>query len=91
MGDRRQKKRVKAAAEPSRPDVFAEYRLNAAEFDVDWGKGQGAITKQHIVYMHIRHIPSGRVVSGKIGTTKKGAESQRDKLLRTLLQSFRRR
>lgn len=91
MGDRRPKKRVKAAAEPSRPDVFAEFGLTAAEFEVDAGKGQGAITKQHIVWMHVRHKASGRVVSGKIGSTKKGYDRQHDELLRALLQSFRRR
>jgi hypothetical protein len=91
MGDRRPKRRATPAAVPARPDVFAEYAMDATEFEVESGKGQGAITKQHIVWMRVRHKASGRVVSGKIGSTKKGFDRQHDELLRALLRSFRRR
>jgi hypothetical protein len=92
MGDRRPKKRdrTQPSSQPPRRDVFAEYGLSHADFDVESGRGKSFLSGQRIVWMTIKHLPSGRSVSGKIGTTKKGADLQRDELLRILLQSFRR-
>lgn len=89
MGSRRPGKR---AGQPSGggPDVFAELGLDAADFDVQSGRGKSFLSGQRIVFMSVTHRPTGRKVSGKIGTTKKGADRQRDVLLRTLLRSFHR-
>jgi hypothetical protein len=90
MGDRRPKKRVRAADPPARPDVFAECGLSYADFDVQSGRGKSFLSGQRVVFMTVTHLPTGRTVSGKIGTTKKGADRQHDELLRSLLRSFRR-
>jgi hypothetical protein len=92
MGDRRPKKRPKKQTgdQPARPDVFAECGLNYADFDVASGGGKSFLSGQRIVWMTVTHRPTGRTVSGKIGTTKKGADRQHDALLRELLRSFRR-
>jgi hypothetical protein len=91
MGDRQPNKRAKSAAgdKPARPDVFAEFGLKAADFEVRSGFGLSFIAHQRIVWMSLTHRPSGRKVSGKIGTTKKGKDAQRELLLRILLRSFR--
>jgi hypothetical protein len=93
MGDRRPKKRAKGGpAEPAAgPDVYEEFGLTAADFEVNSGGGKSFLSGQRIVWMTVRHRPTGRTVSGKIGTTKKGAGRQETELLRILLQSFRRR
>jgi hypothetical protein len=70
--------------------VFAEFGLNRADFEVRSGFGLSFLAHQRIVWMSVTHRPSGRAVSGKIGTTKKGKDAQHDRLLRILLQSFRR-
>ncbi len=92
MGDRHPKKRAKPlpADEPAGSDVFAEFGLSHADFDVDYGRGKSFLSGQRIVFMTVRHRSSGRTVSGKIGTTKWAADRQRDELLRVLLPSFRR-
>lgn len=92
MGDRRPKKRAKRQAgdRPAGTDVFAECGLNAADFEVHSGGGKSFLSGQRIVWMTVKHLPTGRTVSGKIGTTKKEACHQREALLRTLLRSFRR-
>jgi hypothetical protein len=91
MGDRRPKKRSKPTPVEGSggPDVFAEFGLSYADFDVDYGGGKSFLSGQRIVFMTVRHRVSGRTVSGKIGTTKKGKDRQRDELLRVLLRSFR--
>ncbi|MDB5388550.1 MAG: hypothetical protein JWM11_4196 [Planctomycetaceae bacterium] len=89
MGDRRSKKRGGPPAErQAGPDVFAEFGLSCADFDVDYGGGKSFLSGQRIVYMTVRHRASGRTASGKIGTTKRDADHQRDELLCTLLRSF---
>jgi hypothetical protein len=90
MGDRHPKKRDRQqpSGRPLRGDVFAEYGLSHADFYVESGRGKSFLSGQRIVWMTVKHLPSGRKVSGKIGTTKKGADQQRDELLRILLQSF---
>jgi hypothetical protein len=70
--------------------VFAEFGLNPADFEVRAGFGLSFLAHQRIVWMSVTHWPTGRKVSGKIGTTKKGKDAQRDLLLRILLRSFRR-
>jgi hypothetical protein len=92
MGDRRDRKRARRAAgdRPARPDPFAESGLDPADFEVDSGFGLSFLAHQRIVWMSVTHRPTGRKVSGKIGTTKKGKEAQHDQLLRFLLRSFRR-
>jgi hypothetical protein len=92
MGDRRPKKRAKLrhSERPPRRDVFAECGLNAADFVVQSGGGKSFLSGQRFVLMTVTHRPTGRKVSGKIGTTKRGAGSQQDVLLRELLRSFRR-
>ncbi len=92
MSDRRPRKRARSAAgrPPARPDPFAEFGLNCADFEVRSGFGLSFLAHQRIVWMSVTHLPSGRKVSGKIGTTKKGKDAQHDLLLRILLQSFRR-
>jgi hypothetical protein len=70
--------------------VFADCDLNAAEFDVKSGGGKSFLSGQRLVWMTVTHRPSGRKVSGKIGTAKRAADRQHDVLLRYLLQSFRR-
>ena len=91
MGDRRPKRRTKhqATARPSGPDVFAEFGLSAADFEIESGGGKSVISGQRIVWMIVRHRVTGRTTKGKIGTTKKGAAQQYDVLLRILLRSFR--
>lgn len=89
MGDRRPKKRANTDR-PTKPDVFAEFGLNPTDFDVQSGFGLAFIAHQRIVWMSVTHRTTGRKVSGKIGTTKKGKDAQHDQLLRSLLQSFRR-
>jgi hypothetical protein len=92
VGDRRPKKRAKPPPgdRPARRDPFAECGLNAANFEVSSGRGKSFLSGQRIVWMAVTHRPTGRKVSGKIGTTKRGAGSQQDVLLRYLLRSFRR-
>jgi hypothetical protein len=92
MGDRRPKKRAKPPApdEPAGADVFAAFGLAAADFEVETGGGKSFLSGQRIVWMTVRHRATGRIVSGKIGTTKRDAERQHDELLRTLLGSFQR-
>jgi hypothetical protein len=89
MGSRRARKQT---AQPSGggPDVFAELGLDSSDFDVQSGGGKSFLSGQRIVWMTVTHRPTGRKVSGKIGTTKRGADRQHDVLLRTLLRSFRR-
>ena len=89
VGDRRSKKRAGPSTEgQTGPDVFSEFGLSCVDFDVDCGGGKSFLSGQRIVYMTVRHRASGRTVSGKIGTTKRGTARQRDQLLRTLLRSF---
>ena len=90
MGDRRPKKRSthRSNDRPARPDVFADCALNAADFDVQSGGGKSFLSGQRIVWMTVTHLPTGRKVSGKVDTTKKGAPRQEDMLLRSLLRSF---
>lgn len=93
MGDRRPKKRKRPATGDSRPggtDPFAEAGLDYADFDVQAGGGKSFLSGQRVVWMTVTHLPTGRRVSGKVGTTKKGAARQEDALLRELLRSFRR-
>ena len=92
MSDRRPKKRAKSspADKPTGSDMFAAFGLAAADFEVKSGGGKSFLAGQRIVWMTVRHRSSGRTVSGKIGTTKRGAERQHDELLRVLLRSFRR-
>jgi hypothetical protein len=92
MGDRRPKKRAphRTGDRPDRPDVFAEFGLKAADFEVHSGGGKSFLSGQRLVWMSVTHLPTGRKVTGKIGTTKKGAERQHDVLLRLLLRYFRR-
>ena len=92
MGDRRPKKRARSQTgdRSDGPDVFAEFGLNPSDFDVQSGFGLAFIAHQRIVWMSVTHRPTGRKVSGKIGTTKKGKDAQHDRLLRMLLESFRR-
>ncbi len=88
MGDRRPNQR--SPKPPTTPrDVFAECGLVAAEFEVESGGGQSFLNKERLVGMTVTHRPSGRKVSGKIGTTKRGSGRQADVLLRSLLRSFR--
>ena len=88
MGDRRSKKRAGPAEGQTGPDVFAEFGLSCADFDMDDGGGKSFLSGHRIVYMTVRHRASGRTVSGKITTTKRGTDRQRDELLRTLLRSI---
>lgn len=92
MGDRQPRRRARSptGVPPAGPDVFAEFGLNAHEFEVQSGFGLAFIAHQRIVWMSVTHRPTGRKVSGKIGTTKKGKDAQHDRLLHILLQSFRR-
>jgi hypothetical protein len=91
MSDQRPKKRAKLAGggRPTQPDAFAEFGLNRADFEVRSGFGLSFIAHQRIVWTSVTHRPTGRQVSGKIGTTKKGKDAQREALLRLLLRSFR--
>jgi hypothetical protein len=91
MGERRPKKRYpRGPISPSVQDVFAACGLNAADFEVQYGGGKSFLSKQRLVWMTVTHRPTGRKVSGKIGTLKRRADHQRNVLLRELLQSFRR-
>lgn len=92
MGDRRPKKEAtsRVGDRPSEPDVFAEFGLDAAEFDVESGRGKSILSGQRLVWMTVTHRPSGRKVSGKIGTSKRDAARQCKVLLRELLAPFRR-
>lgn len=92
MSDRRPRKRAKSASgnRPAKPDPFAEFGLNPADFEVRSGFGLSFLAHRRIVWMSVTHRLTGRKVSGKIGTTKKGKDSQHDLLLRILLRSFRR-
>ncbi len=87
MSDRRPRRRAKSLAgdRPARPDVFAEFGLNPADFEVRSGFGLSFIAHQRIVWMSVTHRPTGRKVAGKIGTTKRGKDAQREVLLRILL------
>jgi len=69
--------------------VFAECGLAAPDFEVEYGSGKSFLSGQRIVWMRVKHRPSGRAVSGKIGTTKKGVDQQHNELMRVLLRSFR--
>ena len=92
MGDRRPKNRAghRSGDPPMTPDVFAECGLNEAEFEVIFGRGKSFLSGQRLVFMAVTHRPTGRKVSGTIGTGKKKWARQHDVLLRELLQSFRR-
>lgn len=92
MGKRRSKgkARLHATQPASTPSVFAEFHLVESEFEIESGFGKSFLANQRIVWMTIRHRPSGRTVKGKIGTTKKGGGKDHDELLRYLLKSFRR-
>jgi hypothetical protein len=68
--------------------VFAECGLEAADFEVRAGRGKSFLSGQRLVLMTVTHRPSGRKVSGQIGTGKRTAEHQREVLLRLLLRSF---
>ncbi|MBY0227686.1 MAG: hypothetical protein K2W96_00255 [Gemmataceae bacterium] len=88
MGDRRPKKRSRAA-KPSAPrDVFAGFGLDAAEFLVRALDGMAFPSHQRFVKVSVKHLPTGRVVSAAVEATKKGKDRQREALLRRLLQSF---
>lgn len=91
MGDRRPKKRAARTTSdpPVSQDVFASCGLISADFDVASGGGKSFLSSQRVVWMTVTHRPTGRKVSGKIGTTKKNADRQHDELLRTLLRTFR--
>jgi len=92
VGDRKPRGRTKSptAGRPPGSDVFALYGLSASDFEVESGGGKSFLSKQRLVWMTVKHRATGRTVSGKIGTTKKGADRQHDELLRVLLGSFRR-
>lgn len=68
--------------------VFAGLSLRSDDFVVEWGRGKSVQRQQRLVWMKVRHNPSGRVVEGKISTSKKKYELKRQELLCDLLRKL---
>ncbi len=92
MGDRRPKSKNRSNAESlegsTLSDVFADLSLRPGDFKVESGRGKSFLSGQRIVWITVSHLPSGRQVSGKRNTTKKGAERETMNLLKSLLESL---
>jgi len=84
-------KRSKSKQEPKSPDqtpeqkIFAELSLTEHDFEIDCGGGKSFLNQQRIIWMKIRHKPSGKSVDAKRPTSKNGFDGQRLQLMRELL------
>lgn len=92
MGDRRNERKNRPNPESYEDSltssVFTDLRLRSDDFKIESGRGKTFLSGQRIVWITLTHLPTGRKVSGKTNTTKKGAERATVKLLRSLLESF---
>lgn len=85
---RRTRSRRQAAAPVGDADLFSEVGVAEDDFDVVSGTGKSLLAGQRIVWMKITQRSTGKQVSGRIGTTKRAADTQRRELLRSLLKKF---
>ena len=66
--------------------LFASLSLRSDDFVVEWGRGKSMLSQQRIVWVKVRHKPSGRAVEGKISTSKKKYDIKRQELRELLLK-----